>query len=301
MKVLLFNRDPHLWIGGDAVQVTETKHALEVLGVECVFSHSQDYPLNEADITHVFNINFDWTKTILTRLIQEKRPYIISAIFFPEVYASTHAEMREFVNKSVKTIALSEMEKQEMLYYLKCDPDKIVVVPNGVNDRYFYMDAHPIEDYVVSIGRIQKMKGPHLLIEACRRAGKKLRYISSECKGREARNIRSLIDDYHENASQGRVGDLLRTSRVYVCPSLTERQSLGVLEAAMCGVPIVDSIFNRGNKLLPSSIVVDPRNIDEMVKAINIKWNEDRNADLVPTWEDVAKQLLSIYQSYVKP
>ncbi len=301
MKVLLFNRNPKLWIGGDAIQVEETQKALQELGVQCVFAHTQDYPLNEADITHVFNINFDWTKKILTRLISEGRPYVISAIFFPEIYASTHEEMREFVNKSVKTIALSEAEKKEMVHYLKCDPDKIEVVPNGIDPSVFYMDNNQTDDFVVSIGRFQKMKGPHLLIEACKRAGKKLRYISSECKGEEAQEIRSFVDECYENVPKEQVADILRYSRVYVCPSLTERQSLGVLEAAACGLPIVDSIFNRGNTLLPSSIVVDPRNIDAMVEAINKQWNAPCNLDLVPTWEDVAKRLLSIYSSYVKP
>lgn len=300
MKVLLFNRNPKLWIGGDAVQVEKTREALIRKGIICNFAYTQDYPLNEHDITHVFNINFDWTKTILTRLMKEKRPYIISAIFFPQVFASTFDEMREFINNSVYTIALSDNEKKEIEYFTMCDKNKVIVVPNGIDKGVFFNKGLIRDDVVVSVGRIQPMKGVQYLIEACKKLNRPLRYISSECEGGEARQIRSLIDEYHQNIPQEQVSDLLNTARVYVCPSKTERQSLGVLEAAACGLPIVDSIFNRGHKLLPSSIVVDPRNIGALAMAIDKQWDAPVNTDPVPSWDDVADQLITIYRSYVK-
>jgi len=167
-----------------------------------------------------------------------------------------------------------------------------------VNKDIFYPDKKiKKEDYVVSIGRLQLTKGVQYLIEACELAGKKLRFISSECKGETARLMRGLIDDYYENIPQTEVADLLRRSRVYVCPSLSERQSLGVLEAASCGLPVVDSIFNRGYTFLSSSKVIDPRNVKELAKAINEQWDSPPNTDRVPTWEDVAKELIKLYES----
>lgn len=298
MKILLFNRPSKAWIGGDSIQSIETGKALQRKKVWITYADRQDYPLGESDITHIFSMNFNWTHQILRRCVYEQRKYIISAIFYPTVYDTSFEEMREFVNRSLATIALSEKEKAEMVFFLKCDPQKIVVIPNGIDPKIFYKDETPIEDYVVSIGRIQKTKGIQYLVEACKRAGKKLRYISSECNGAEAKAIRTLIDDYHQNIPQENVANLLRRSRIYVCPSLTERQSLGVLEAAACGLPIVDSFYHRGNLLLPSSLIVNPTEIDKLVKAIHTKWGAPRNTDNVPTWDDIADMLISLYKQY---
>lgn len=296
MRVLLHNRDHKLWIGGDAIQVQNTEKALKKHGIDVVFSGDMYNPyIDGFDIVHIFNINFFWTREAIRKCIFSGKKYVISAIFFPKEYDNSFNDMREFVNRSHKTIALSDNEKQEIIKLVKCDPNKIVVIPNGVDGSIFNKKDEQIEDYVVSIGRIQPMKGAHFALEACRRLGRKFRYISSECKGRDARTFRDHIDDYHENVSQDKVADLLRRSRVYVCPSLTERQSLGVLEAAACGVPIVDSVYNRGNKLLPSSIVVDPQNIEELTLAISKQWEAKRNNDIVPTWDYVAGELIKIY------
>ena len=86
-----------------------------------------------------------------------------------------------------------------------------------------------------------------------------------------------------------------RQSKVYVCSSLSERQSLGVLEAKACGCNIVDSIHNRGADLLPSSIVVDPEDSEALKKAIRNQLLSVNEPDFVPSWEDVAKQIEKVY------
>jgi len=299
MKILFFNRNPKLWIGGDAIQVEKTAESLRKLGYEVniVF---EPYLLDENyDIYHIFHLNFNWSKAALEWVLKNKKPYVVSAVFFPKVYASTFNEMRDYVNQSLFTIALSEKEKEEMVYFLKCNPEKIIIIPNGVDKSIFYPDKNiKKEDFVISIGRLQEAKGIEFLIEACNKLNLPLRYISSECKGDWAYKIKAKIQDYYQNISPKEVANLLRRSKVYVCPSLTERHSLGVLEAVSCGLPVVDSIFHRGANHQPSSLIVDPRDTNQLAEAIKKQWGKE-NHDKVLSWDEVAKIIFENYVFYL--
>lgn len=299
MKILLYNRNHEAWKGGDAVQVENTIVALQKLGVECQYLCDPNISFDDFDFVHVFHVNFQWTKDICNRLISANKPYFISSIFFPKEYGVSFLEMKGFIDHSLRTIALSSSERQEMIDLLHCDPNMISIIPNGVDKEIFYSDNTKYDDYIVSIGRLQQMKGPQYLITACKRLGRKLRYISSDSSDPEAYKLIPMFDEYFENITKKEVANILKRSRLYVCPSLTERQSLGVLEAASCGLPIVDSVYNRGNDLLPSSTVVNPKNIKELMKAIESSWSKPRNIDPVPTWADVALKLLKLYQEHI--
>jgi glycosyltransferase involved in cell wall biosynthesis len=299
MKILLYNRNHDAWKGGDAVQVENTMTILQKLGVDCEYSCDPNISFDNFNFVHVFHVNFKWTKDICTRLISARKPYFISSIFFPKEYGVSFMEMKGFIDNSLQTIALSTAERQEMIDLLHCDPNLISIISNGVNKEVFYKDDTKRDDFIVSIGRLQQMKGPQYLIEACKRLGKKLRYISSDSNDPEAYKLIPMFDEYFENITEKEVANILKRSRLYVCPSLTERQSLGVLEAANCGLPIVDSVYNRGNDLLPSSIVVNPKNIEELMEAITNAWDKPRNTDHVPSWEDIGTKLIKLYKQHI--
>jgi hypothetical protein len=59
MDVLFFNREAQLAIhGGDVVQMTNTRDALEQLGVSVEVSPSADSDVGDYDIVHMFNIQY---------------------------------------------------------------------------------------------------------------------------------------------------------------------------------------------------------------------------------------------------
>lgn len=298
MRILFANRPLNAWIGGDGVQYKETMEALRRRGIEVDRWEDMYRPpkqLKEYDLVQVFGLNFYWAKEAIRQCVFDGVPFIISAIFYPQVFDNSLDEMRDFVNYSKKTIALSEKEKKEMVDLLKVNENKVVVIPNGVNKTIFYNKNIKKDDYIVSIGRLQKQKGVDLLIKACKKGGFKLRYISSECRGVWAEEQKRQIDKYHQNISQTEVSELLNKSSVYVNPSLSERQSLGVLEACACGLPIVDSIFNRGADFLPSSLIVDPNDTDGLIEAIN-RQKGKKNNDAVLSWDDIALKLIKLYE-----
>lgn len=293
MKILFHNRDPKMWLGGDAIQVENTMRSVAKKH-SVYFTSEGNHPFNSFDLVHIFHLNFFWTKVMIQRCIQDKKPYIISSIFFPQEYDNKVHEMRRFVTESIKTVALSEAEKKEMVEMLGVDPEKIVVIPNGVDKEVFKKSTRKRKKYVLSVGRLQEMKGPQLILEACKKLNLELVYAGESYNNDFSNNLKSQMTHY-ENLSPLEMSKLYQECGVFVCSSLSERQSLAVLEASACGAPIVDSVFNRGNTLLKSSKVVDPRNLDELCKAIKLQINK-KNTDIVPSWDDVASDLDKIYE-----
>lgn len=308
MKVLWLNRDHRLWVGGDAVQVDNTIKELEKLGVDCELTWFPMKDFTDYDLVHVMHLNFLQSKTMCRRLIDQNKPYIISAVFYPKVIDATFEEMREMVDRSVATIALSEPERKEIIELTGCNPDKVVVIPNGVDKSIFKMldddGSKPLLKRVVSVGRMVQDKGMDLVASACYRLGLRFTHVGEVYDNEYCREVLDICSEHFGNLRQAQLAFLHNTSTVYVCSSLSERQSLGVLEAAACGLRIVDSIHNRGNALLPNSIIVDPKDNHALDEAIMKQWNATGpNPDMsaVPSWGDVAVKIKDIYDKVKLP
>lgn len=291
MKVLLFNRNPHLWLGGDAIQVDQTWKHLRKNGVDSDFSFMVG-SINEYDIIHAFHLNFRWSEIVMQEAIKLKKPLVISAIYFTQEYDLPRRTMKKYANYASKIICLSETEKMELCNDLDIDESKVVVIPNGIDKTVFKNKKVNRRDYVVNIGRTDPLKGVGNLALMCAEHGLKFVFIGEVKDDHYSRTIKKHLHKHYQNISPEEVAKVLNRAKVYVCPSMSERQSLGVLEAAACGVPIVDSIYNRGNDLLPSSIIVDPTDRDMMFKAVVRQWGKT-NTDPVPSWDDITKRIIT--------
>lgn len=299
MKVFYQNRDPKIWTGGDAIQVNETMKAIGKLGIETEFGPDLPNSSRGIDLFHIFHINFDWNAKATMRCINRGWKYVLSPIFFPQIYQVSKDDMAMFANNAKAVVCLSDKEKEEMITYLGIKGDNIKVIPNGVDKSIFNVQKISRKKKVISVGRLtDPQKGAMFVIEACRRAGVDLTFVGASDESRYSTKLKKYVTHY-ERVSQEELAKLYNEARVYVCSSLTERQSLGVLEGAACGCNIVDSVFNRGHKLLPSSAIVDPRCIPDLVAAIKEQLEKPLNNDFVPSWDDVAIQLKEVYESAV--
>jgi glycosyltransferase involved in cell wall biosynthesis len=294
LRVLHFNRDHSAWIGGDAVQVENTVTALQRRWIDCTYSCDPNVDLSSYDLVHIYHLTHPWGIDMALRCRGEGKPYIMSAIYYPQ---GGHV-LAEIVDNSEVTIALSQVEKDEMIQILGCSPEKVIVIPNGVNRAVFYPGDPTTESGVVNNGQIIETKGVLLLAQSCARLGIPYTHIGQFHNDGYGQMCMPLIHTHHQDLTPAQVANVLRTCRLYVCPSLGERQSLGVLEGAACGLPVVDSIFNRGAGLLPSSIVIDPRDPEALDYAIlTVYKNAPQNVDPVPGWDDVAAQILEVYNA----
>ena len=280
------------------VQMDNTIEALRKQGISCTKTSDPQIDLSTYDLVHIFHVNFYWVNDIVNRCIELGKPYVISAIFYPKVYDNTFEEIKRFVDHSKATILLSDIEEMELRNLTKCDPTKLEVIPNGVDKTLFTRGRDKKGKRIITVGRVEVGKGQDLIIESAIKLGLEY-WIVGDCTKLDAKTrveFGKVGVRFFGEISQKRLVELLHMSSVYICPSLSERQSLGVLEAAACGLPIVDSIYNRGSGLLPSSKIIDPKNPSAVQDALLAQLRADDNQDYVPTWEGVAKKIIEVYE-----
>lgn len=123
------------------------------------------------------------------------------------------------------------------------------VIPNGIDVDRWPFEAHPTQGLAVWTGRIVPEKGPHLAIEAARRAGLEivlagpladLAYYEREVAPRLGPGVR-----YEGHLDQNETAALVGGAEVaLVTPCWEEPYGLVVAEALACGTPV--AAFDRG-------------------------------------------------------
>ena len=127
------------------------------------------------------------------------------------------------------------------------------VVYNAVDvGRYIFSPAVPADAPLVFLGRIEAIKGPHVAIDAARRAGKRLIIAGNVPRGHQAyfeQSIRPHLDGtsvtYVGPVDDVAKSDLLSNAAALLMPVLWE-EPFGIVmaEALACGTPVLG--FARG-------------------------------------------------------
>lgn len=230
-------------------------------------------------------------------------------------------------------IAATQREKTEMMRYYGADPEKIAVVPCGVNlDRFrpvkkAYARKQLGFDYneriVLYVGRFSPLKGIDRLLKAMThlRQQKRLRLIIIGGDGQtapdsiELQRLSSELGIKHMIRFAGRIeqDDLppyYSASDLLVVPSYHESFGLVALESLACGTPVIatevgamDSIICEGQT---GFIVADPKP-PALAKAIgNFISKQHANMESVHTiresvrkfsWSYVADAMIDEYWS----
>lgn len=121
------------------------------------------------------------------------------------------------------------------------------LVPNGVPlSTYTFRETAAPDAPLVFLGRIEKIKGPHLAIEIARRVGRKLIIagnISEEHRGWFDENIAPYLDSENINyigpVNDAQKNELLGSAAALLMPILWE-EPFGIVmaEAMACGTPV---------------------------------------------------------------
>jgi glycogen synthase len=170
-------------------------------------------------------------------------------------YAVSSWAERLAVERADRVIAVSEQMGADITAHFRVDPDRVVVIHNGVDAEAFARTAgsealarHGVRaPYALFVGRISEQKGIFQLLEAARGlpAGVQLVLCASSpdtpdrveaaVVGRpEIRWINAMLP-------VPEVVQLYSHAAVFVCPSIYEPFGLINLEAMACGTPVVAS------------------------------------------------------------
>jgi phosphatidylinositol alpha-mannosyltransferase len=211
-------------------------------------------------------------------------------------------------------IAVSEGAAESARRYLRGDFD---VIPNGVA---LPDDADPAgrENHVVFIGRHEPRKGLHVLLRAWpeihRQTGARLRVL-----GADPLQVRLLLarlrlpDDGIDALGFVREGERtreLRAAKAFVAPSLGgESFGMVLTEAFACATPVVASdISGYRDVMTPETGLLVPPDDERALAGAVVRLLADeplrqklgaaaRQRARHYSWEDIARRLLSIYES----
>jgi len=173
-------------------------------------------------------------------------------------YAVSSWAERLAVERADRVIAVSAQMRGDILTHFQVDPDRVVVIHNGVDAEAFArteqrdaLTRHGVRaPYVLFVGRISEQKGIFQLLEAARAlpAGVQLVLCASspdtpELLARLEAAVAGRPEIRWINAMLPvpEVVQLYSHAAVFVCPSIYEPFGLINLEAMACGTPVVAS------------------------------------------------------------
>jgi alpha-maltose-1-phosphate synthase len=173
-------------------------------------------------------------------------------------YAVSSWAERLAVERADRVIAVSEQMRADITTHFQVDPERVVVLHNGVDAESFArterrdaLARHGVRaPYVLFVGRISEQKGIFQLLEAARTlpAGVQLVLCASspdtpELRARLEAAVTGRPEIHWINAMLPvpEVVELYSHAAVFVCPSIYEPFGLINLEAMACGTPVVAS------------------------------------------------------------
>ncbi|MBL8816153.1 MAG: glycosyltransferase [Planctomyces sp.] len=200
--------------------------------------------------------------------------------------------LHRLYNHSSRVLAVSDGARQAAIRFYGIAPEKIVVHANGVDvDLVNQLAAVPVSDpwwsseqpfRIVTAGRLNEQKGFHFLIEAiqllrARLPNKSIRLaILGDGPWKEELQSRiraaGLESSIHLAGFQSNAAAWYRSADLFVLPSLVEGSPNVLLEAIVCGTPVISSDCPSG----PAEILrggqlgrlVPPGNSEALAEAI---------------------------------
>ncbi len=180
-------------------------------------------------------------------------------------------------------ITVSNLTRNTVIEKYHIDPRKVTTVHNAVEPLEPEIEAiqskNGTKDKVVTfLGRITMQKGPEYFVEAAYRVLQKadnVRFVMAGSGDKMNEMIRhaayrKISDKFHFTGflKGKQVYEMLKSSDVYVMPSVSEPFGISPLEAMQVGVPSIVSKQSGCAEILTNVIKTDYWDIDAMADAI---------------------------------
>lgn len=232
---------------------------------------------------------------------------------------NTHKKRLAWVmRESDKIIAVSQSTKEDLISIMKIPNEKIVVIPEGVEDRYCPQSIdiqeiikkryHINEDYIFTLSTLEPRKNQARLIKAFKLVKEKFPNLQLIIGGRTGWGE---IPEAVEGVSMpGYIPDadlpgLYSGCLAFVLPSIYEGFGLPPLQAMSCGAPVaVSNVSSLPEVVEGAGVLFDPESVESIAAGI-IEAIENRSK-LKPlslaqaskfTWEKTAERTHDVYQS----
>jgi glycosyltransferase involved in cell wall biosynthesis len=237
-------------------------------------------------------------------------------------------EERKGMHAADCIMAVSHHTKRAIIEHYGIDPEKVIVVHNGIDHRDHQKALSPALEHlrlagkkvVLFVGRITIQKGPDYFLQAAKRVIQyepDALFVVSGSGDMEHQMIRMAatmgLSDKVVFAGFVRGDDLLRLYRaaeLYVMPSVSEPFGLTALEAVANGTPILVSKQSGVSEVLTNALKSDFWDVEDMADKIigvlrsgglkrTLGENGVRDVEQV-TWEKAAGKCSVVYQDMLE-
>jgi len=197
----------------------------------------------------------------------------LAAVRFPELFTTwtrlyARTLLARVLRSATRVLAVSEFTKRDVAELAGVPEERIDVAYNAADATVFTADGPAAEgDYVLAVGTLEPRKNLPRLIEATGRLGIALRIAG-------ARGWGSVDADAPHVTWVGRPSDeelaeLLRGALCLAYPSLWEGFGIPVLEAMLCGTPVVTSKGSAMEEVAAGAAeLVDPAAVESIAAGI---------------------------------
>ena len=231
----------------------------------------------------------------------------LAVVRHPELFTAwTRAYARTLLlpvlRAATRILAVSEFTKREVAELADVAPERIGVAYNAASAEVFRPDGASADgDYVLAVGTLEPRKNLERLVEATGRLGLELRVAGSRGWGEvevDAPHVRWLgrPDDVELAA-------LLRGALCLGYPSLYEGFGIPVLEAMLCGTPVVTSAASAMEEVAAGAAELvdplEPASIADGIERAIARRDELRASGLERarhfTWDATAAAATAVY------
>jgi glycosyltransferase involved in cell wall biosynthesis len=240
---------------------------------------------------------------VATRVPRVLTVHDLAILRAPEAFPRWHrfygrAGLTHVLREADAIVAVSEFTRGETVELAGVSPDRVRVVPNGV-DAVFGPDGQRAEgDYVLAVATLEPRKNLGRAVDAARELGEELRVVGA--RGWGGVDVEGWVGEIPD----AELAALYRGARCVVYPSLYEGFGLPVLEAMACGTPVVTSVGTAMEEVAgEAAILVDP--LDVSAIAEGMRTAVGRRDELVPlglerarsfTWQRAADDMVELWR-----
>jgi glycosyltransferase involved in cell wall biosynthesis len=220
-------------------------------------------------------------------------PYVLSAAGEFAALARPRLDQRAFhtwfgrrmIAGASSLVAITQREREDIISSLAADPDKVVVVSNGIDPPVQGGDDErlPRRRFVLFLGRLAPIKGPDLLLDAFASVAAARPDVDLVFAGPDF-GMRAWLEQRAQSLGLaerivfiGYADDVLRRNayaraELVVVPSRAEAMSLVALEAGAAGRPVLltdqcgfDEVDEFGGRVVPASVEGIGRGLSELL------------------------------------
>ncbi len=223
-------------------------------------------------------------------------------------------------------LADSAATKRDLINQYHADPDTITVAYPGLDPSIEHVDDpaeitrikakyHIDGDYLLYLGTIQPRKNLQRLIAAFASCNLQPALVLAGKPGWYSDQLLRQADDRVKFIGYVDAADknaLLSGATAFVFPSLYEGFGFPVLEAMVCGLPVLCSNTSSLSEVAgDATVMVNPLEVDDIARGLHaITTNEDLRRTLIErgyrqaqtfTWQACADVALSVFENVLEP